>query len=522
VSPARRRWLAATLGALILIGACVRVTITDPRIHVRWDESISAAERNARERAYELHEGVLVDATADTWRYALADSSRANIGALLNDPAVADVAYIDRDTLSSEGRDVELTVRYPFSDLLDSPRDLLRLHRSVWLLLAGGVLLWGAWGPTVSGRRALAVVTLLATAAATTALPHDPSMVTMGGSADHVRSRADFEEWFGGRVRFEKHLSQVLLLQIYAQSGTDERAPQRAVVATARFATVWFIGSALAIGFVEGWSPIALRYLGLALLAPSALLYFGWRELGYLSLNLAAFPLLARGILTSGFRLEAASALAGLGAALHGSGLVAVAGTWLTIAGAPPGPDGEPRRTMRRLRERAGGLLRSIAWVTTAYVGWIAIYIIVLKLPVSPDPGQAAFSSWRPWTLDEIRAGRVAAAIFSATGARDIAMSAWIVGAPLLPLVLSLWRQYPQAVRMALWYLPPSVLFVILRWPFEGVGGGMDLVVAGFPAFYALAWVCAHDAKRTGIAAVLLASAHYAFWRVVLDQRFEP
>jgi len=63
---------------------------------------------------------------------------------------------------------------------------------------------------------------------------------------------------------------------------------------------------------------------------------------------------------------------------------------------------------------------------------------------------------------------------------------------------------------------------VMFRWPFEGVGGGMDLVVAGFPAFYALAWVCAHDSRRTTIAAALLVSAHYAFWRVVLDDRFVP
>jgi hypothetical protein len=49
----------------------------------------------------------------------------------------------------------------------------------------------------------------------------------------------------------------------------------------------------------------------------------------------------------------------------------------------------------------------------------------------------------------------------------------------------------------------------------------MDLVVAGFPALYALAWVCAHDSRRTNLAAMLLISAHYAFWRVVLDQQFQ-
>jgi hypothetical protein len=65
------------------------------------------------------------------------------------------------------------------------------------------------------------------------------------------------------------------------------------------------------------------------------------------------------------------------------------------------------------------------------------------------------------------------------------------------------------------------VLFVIFRWPFQGLSGGMDLIFGGFPAIYALAWVCAHDVRRTNIAALLLVSAHYAFWRIVLDTRFE-
>jgi hypothetical protein len=152
----------------------------------------------------------------------------------------------------------------------------------------------------------------------------------------------------------------------------------------------------------------------------------------------------------------------------------------------------------------------------------MAIYVIVLKLPIVPDAQTATLSPWRPWLVEEVRRGRIAAPILSPTGARDLLMSAWIVGAPLLIVAASLWRRYGHEVRMALWYLPPSLLFLILRWPFDGIGGGMDLVVAGFPALYALAWVCAHDPKRANVAAMLLVSAHLAFWRVVFDERFEP
>jgi len=508
----RRTWACVALGGgLVAILTLVQVTITDPRVHVRWHEGVSPADRAALERRYDLRNGIPVEGTATTWRYGLGELSPENIRALIQDPAVDDTEYIDRGALTSEGRDLRVTSWYPFSDLFDRPSQLLQLHRSLWLLLAGGVLLWAARASSGLRRRNMTVATLLLVGVMTVALPLDPSFVTMGGSDDHARSREAFEGWFGGRVRFEKHLSQVILLQVYLRADPTDAAPERALIAMSRVATAWFVLSALAIGFLECWSALVLRYIGLALLAPSALLYFGWREFGYLSLNVAAFPLLVRGLRDGGARLEAGSAVAGLGAALHGSGLVSLAGAWIAALG-----------TSGRLGDRVGRVLRVTAWGTAAYLGWIAIYVIVLKLPISPDPGPGAMSPWRPWSVDEIHEGRVSAAILSATGARDLLMTAWVVGAPLLAVAASLWRRYAHEVRTVLWYLPPSILFVIFRWPFDGVGGGMDLVVAGFPALYALAWVCAHDSKRTNIAATLLVSAHYAFWRVVLDERFEP
>jgi hypothetical protein len=66
----------------------------------------------------------------------------------------------------------------------------------------------------------------------------------------------------------------------------------------------------------------------------------------------------------------------------------------------------------------------------------------------------------------------------------------------------------------------PSVVFSIAFWPIQGLGAEMDLLVGAFPAFYALAWLCALDRRVTTVAAVLLASAHVAFWRILLDGRF--
>jgi hypothetical protein len=504
-----RTWIA--LGGVAALVALVHVTIVDPRVHVRWADSVTPEARTTLEQRYSLHDGRIADDEASgIWRYQLGDLSTGNVRALLQDPAVVDTAYLNRDTLESEGRDVHVTLRYPYSDLFRSPLDLWRLHRSIWLLLGGAVLLWGARQATAKRRRAITLAVLLLVGVAGFAVPFEPTFVTMGGSADHVRSRQDFEDWWGGRVRFEKHLSQVILLETYQRLEPTEAAPTRAVVTMTRGATLWFILSAAIIATVEGWSPLVLRYLGLVLLAPSTLLYLGWRELGYLSLNVATFPLLVRGLADGGMRIEASGAAAGLGAALHGSGLVSLAGAWLAAAAA-----------RARVADRARRVMRLTAWGTAAWVGWLAMYLLVLQLPIS-DAGLNQFSPWRRWTVEDERLGRVAAPIVSDIGARDLSMTAWIVGIALIPLVISLRRRYPLEVRSALWYLLPSLVFVLFRWPFEGVGAGIDLVVAGFPALYALTWICAQDLRRTWIAAALLVSAHYAFWRVVLDRSFMP
>jgi len=134
-------------------------------------------------------------------------------------------------------------------------------------------------------------------------------------------------------------------------------------------------------------------------------------------------------------------------------------------------------------------------------------------------PGHAESIPLRPWFAAEV-GDRVNAAIFSAAGARDLFFSAWVAGVPLVAVAASLWRTHADAVRSALAFSIPSAVFFVMFWPIQGLAVEMDLVVAAFPALFALAWVCAHDARKTVVAAVLLASAQLAFWRVVLDYTF--
>jgi hypothetical protein len=281
--------------------------------------------------------------------------------------------------------------------------------------------------------------------------------------------------------------------------------------ALARAGAVWFALSAALVGVVEGWSPAALRYLALVVFAPATLLYFGWLEFAYLSLSAASFPLLARGLRDNSQRIEAGSAFSGVGAALHGVGLVALAGAGMAALAAPG-----------RLVERITRALRVAVWGSTFHLAWITLYILALGLSVEPasQPEQRAPDMSRPIFVSEVREHRVSAALASATGIRDVSMEAVIVGLPLAAIAMFLARRHPQYARAAFWYMVPSLMFLILRWPYTGIGPGMDLVVAGFPAFYALAWVCAQESRASTAAATLLGVAHFAFWWAVLDQRF--
>jgi hypothetical protein len=83
-----------------------------------------------------------------------------------------------------------------------------------------------------------------------------------------------------------------------------------------------------------------------------------------------------------------------------------------------------------------------------------------------------------------------------------------------------LWRRHPVEARTALAFSVPSTVCWLLFWPIQGLAVEMDLVVAAFPAVYALAWLCAGERRAALAAAAILASGHLAFWRIVLDPAF--
>jgi hypothetical protein len=67
-----------------------------PRIHVRWADSVSEAQRTTLERDFALLAGIRREGT--TWEYDLVHPSPATNRAIIDSPTVADTHYLDRAT----------------------------------------------------------------------------------------------------------------------------------------------------------------------------------------------------------------------------------------------------------------------------------------------------------------------------------------------------------------------------------------------------------------------------------------
>src|SRR5207302_1480653 len=137
-------------------------------------------------------------------------------------------------------------------------------------------------------------------------------------------------------IRFSAHLAYQLLDRFDTALGRTATSPTESYRMLS-----WLMGALVAIclwllALTDRWSARSVRFVALALMAPAALMYFGYLEVGYLSLSAAAFPFIARSLvgrvpasersgepdpasdLTAGFVFG--SMLFGLGAALHGVG----------------------------------------------------------------------------------------------------------------------------------------------------------------------------------------------------------
>ena len=495
-------WLGIPLLAVaVVLTALWIIPVAAPTVHVWWADEIDVAQRAAFVRQRSLVNGTRRE--DGSWTYLLDDTSRANVALIVQAPIVDDTYGIDRDQYTVLRQEVV--------------RPLLGLAplQSFLGFGLGGLILAGSFAPTRRRRTVYAAVALvlLLVGMVTAPLPvsaTDDNGDWMGDYDTFTEDRDHFERIFGYRsILFPHHLTALVLKSLDSAFGTNAESPARAFRSLSALAGVLFVAELIGVAILEGWSAGALRYLALCVAAPVTLLFFGFREIGYLSLSAAGIPLLLRGFSVMGRRTSviAAAVVMGLRSALHGFGLLSLAGGALSAL-----------VSVGTLRSRVKRAVVFGAWATAAWLGWLAWYLVGLKLPV--EPGHAANIALRPLATPYVAEGRLVEPILSGNGIRDIVVTAVVVGVPVLLLGLLSRRGAPGERRLTLLFGLPSLAFLVAWWPVQGVGMEMDLIVATFPAFFAGAWLCARTRGATVAALALAALAHASFWVVVRSDDF--
>lgn len=87
--------------ALVVPALIYRMPVSPPAINVAWSPVVSDTQRVTLEARFHLTDG---DFRGDhLWTYRMADTTRANVGALVRDPAVEDTQHIDRQSYAVDG-----------------------------------------------------------------------------------------------------------------------------------------------------------------------------------------------------------------------------------------------------------------------------------------------------------------------------------------------------------------------------------------------------------------------------------
>ena len=375
------------------------------------------------------------------------------------------------------------------------------------LLLVAAVVKSSRW-------RGVAVTTALAAFLALALVAPIPSdQFVMGDGSSIVQDRTNFDDLVahGRTVRFSAHLAYRLLDRFDAALGSSATSPVEAYRMLSWLAGLVFAVSLWCLAATDRWSPRSVRYTALAVMAPATLMYFGYLEVGYLSLSAAAFPFVSRDLMQGGdlsVGLLVGAILIGLGAAMHGVGYLGIAALFVAVIAADIPL---PRRIV--LATALSGVAIAAALI------WVWYYLAVLGLDVIPGHAAGGFILRPMWQTREAET-RILYPLFSVVTARDVFFSGVIAGLPLIFATLMVRRQSAREARLALAFSIPCAIAFLLFWPPQGIAIEMDMIVALFPAVFALLWVLSASVRASVASAALLVLGHAAFWWVVLHDQF--
>jgi hypothetical protein len=323
--------------------------------------------------------------------------------------------------------------------------------------------------------------------------------------------QAPFAHYFdAGDLEFQFHLGGAVVRVFDAWYGKTDESPVAAFHALSRLIAFVLCVLLAAFAWFQQWSPRVLRYLALTVAMPTLVLFFGYHEFGYLpaALDATAIPLAMvaleerrRGL------LSLAGVLAGVGAAFHGFGLVAL-GFMIVMAAAYLLFDHEARRILGGWRSP----IEVAAMGVFGWTVWLPIYLIGFGLGVRAS--HAAERPTRPLVHAYYSAyyHRLDRPILSA---HVIWVIAWEFGVCSAVLVLLLAWQRGPLVRAVAVATVPVAAFVIVFWPTQGIGNDSDFLGAAFPAAFAAAWLIARSVRLTALGLVLMIPEHVGFRHVL-------
>jgi hypothetical protein len=334
--------------------------------------------------------------------------------------------------------------------------------------------------------------------------PADPGESLMPSGSDAGRSRGQFEDRFRvdrGDVLFHSHLADVAINALDSAFGRTETSPARAYDTLSTLAGLLFL---LELGIAAAWhrwSRQVCRYVGLAMATPLCLLFFGYWDLGYLSIAVGVVPLLAlaRGRMPVPAHAAAlvAGFLQGLHTAFHGFGLLSLASGALAALS-------KPGDALRRVLRAATFTSAGVA----LYLGWMFFYVTLGRFSLIWERELGH----RPFFESIAFENKLATPLFSQAGFGEFGLFSALSGVPLLALALLSARR--AALVPAALYALPGLFFVVRWWP-TSAPFNLDLLLSIFPGVFAACWVVACS-RRTSMGALLLLSGlHVLLWTTV-------
>ena len=380
------------------------------------------------------------------------------------------------------------------------------------IVIGLGLLVLRATAAPRRRRRLIVLSVLVAVAVAFVAvplpkqfnLPAAPGESLMPSGSDAGRSRGEFEDRFRvwqGDVHFHSHLSDVAITVLDGAFGRSDTSPGRAYDTLSTLAGLLFL---LELGIAAAWhrwSRQSCRYVGLALATPVCLLFFGYWDLGYLTVAVGVVPLLAlaRGRMPVPANAAAlvAGALQGLHTAFHGFGLLGMASAALAALG-------RPGNALRR-----GLSATTFASAAVAlYLGWIFLYVAIGRLSLIWEREVG----YRPFFESTVFEGKLANPLLSLAGLGEFGLFSALAGVPLLALALLSARR--TTLMPTILYALPGLFFIVRWWP-TSAPFNLDLLLSIFPGVFAACWVLASSSRTSMRALLVLVGLHVLLWTTV-------